>query len=32
MPTRAEVALLRAWAADVQAFLADPAASVLELP
>lgn len=31
-PTRDVVALLRARAADVQAFLADPAADVLELP
>jgi predicted nuclease of predicted toxin-antitoxin system len=31
-PTRDVVALLRARAADVQAFLADPAAAVLELP
>ena len=31
-PTRDVVAMLRARAADVQAFLADPAAAVLELP
>ena len=31
-PTRDVVALLRARAADVRAFLADPAAGVLELP
>ena len=31
-PTRDVVALLRARAADIQAFLADPAAAVLELP
>ena len=31
-PTRDVVALLRARAADVQAFLADPAAALLELP
>ena len=31
-PTRDVVALLRTQAADVQAFLADPAAAVLELP
>jgi predicted nuclease of predicted toxin-antitoxin system len=31
-PIRDVVALLRARAADVQAFLADPAAAVLELP
>lgn len=31
-PTRDVVALLRSRAADVQAFLADPAAAVLELP
>ena len=31
-PNRAVVTLLRARAADVQAFLADPAAGVLELP
>ena len=31
-PTRDVVALLRTRAADVQAFLADPAAAVLELP
>ncbi len=31
-PTRDVVALLRARAADVQAFLADPAAAVLQLP
>jgi predicted nuclease of predicted toxin-antitoxin system len=31
-PTRDVVALLRARVADVQAFLADPAAAVLELP
>jgi predicted nuclease of predicted toxin-antitoxin system len=31
-PTRAVVALLRARAADVQSFLADPSATVLELP
>jgi predicted nuclease of predicted toxin-antitoxin system len=31
-PTRDVVALLRARAADVQAFLADPAAGLLELP
>ena len=31
-PTRDVVALLRARAADVQAFLADPARAVLELP
>ncbi len=31
-PTRDVVALLRTRAADIQAFLADPAAGVLELP
>jgi len=31
-PTRAVVALLRARASDVQAFLADPSAALLELP
>lgn len=31
-PTRDVVALLRSRAADVQAFLADPTAAVLELP
>ena len=31
-PTRDVVALLRTRASDVQAFLADPAAAVLELP
>lgn len=31
-PTRDVAALLRARAADIQAFLADPAADVLELP
>jgi predicted nuclease of predicted toxin-antitoxin system len=31
-PTRDVVALLRTRAADIQAFLADPAAAVLELP
>lgn len=31
-PTRDVVALLRARATDIQAFLADPAAAVLELP
>jgi len=31
-PTRSVVALLRARAADVRAFLADPAAALLELP
>jgi predicted nuclease of predicted toxin-antitoxin system len=31
-PTRDVVALLQTRAADIQAFLADPAAAVLELP
>ena len=31
-PTRDVAALLRARAADIQAFLADPAAALLELP